>query len=73
MARRTKRGRQYTYRGFKLYKLRVKLRGSGKTVTAYFFSKRKPKRGTPVSEDEFRKLGGKVVVARNGVPFLRLR
>ncbi|MBM1154761.1 hypothetical protein DRN94_002660 [archaeon] len=67
----------YKYKGWTLYKRQVRLRGSGKLVTVYFFSKRKPKSGTPVSESEFRKLeaaGATIVVnERTGLPFLRLK
>ena len=58
----------YTYEGWTLYKRDVKLRG-GNMQTIYFFSKKKPKSGTPC--DELPR-GYKVVVnKRTGLPYLK--
>jgi hypothetical protein len=48
---------QYEYKGWKLYSREVKLKYATKFFKIYFFSKKEPKSGTPVSEEEFKKLG----------------
>ena len=57
----------YTYEGWTLYCKDVKLKG-GKIQTIYFFSKRRPKSGTPCNLPD----GYKVEVnKRTGLPYLK--
>jgi hypothetical protein len=57
----------FTYGEWTLYKRTVELK-SGKTVTIYFFSKHKPKSGTPCPMPEGYEVG---VNEKTGLPFLR--
>ena len=57
----------YTYEGWTLYKREVTLRG-GRNQTIYFFSKRKPKSGTPCDLPKGYKVG---VNERTGLPYLK--
>ena len=57
----------YTHEGWTLYCKDVKLKG-GKIQTIYFFSKRRPKSGTPCNLPD----GYKVEVnKRTGLPYLK--
>jgi hypothetical protein len=58
---------EYTYGLYTLYSERVRLK-NGKNQVIYFFSKKKPKSGTPASFPD----GFKVEVStRSGLPFLK--
>lgn len=57
----------YTQDGWTLYKRDVTLKG-GRTQTIYFFSKRKPKSGTPCDMPGNRVVG---VNKRTGLPYLK--
>jgi hypothetical protein len=57
----------YTYEGYTLHKKDVILRG-GRKQTIYFFSKRKPKSGTPCEKPANYSVG---VNKRTGLPYLK--
>ena len=59
----------YIHDGWTLYKRDVKLKG-GRNQTIYFFSKRKPKSGTPCDKPENTVVG---VNKRTGLPYLKKR
>lgn len=64
----------FTYKGWSLYTKEVKLRNSPKKINIYFFSKRTPKSGSKVSEEDFKKLNADVKVnSRTGLPFIKKR
>jgi hypothetical protein len=61
--------KEYTYGIYTLYSRRVRLK-NGKNQTIYFFSKRKPKSGTPAVFPD----GFEVAVSnRSGLPYLKKR
>lgn len=47
---------QYEYNEWKLYSRHVKLKYTSKPSRIYFFSKKQPKSGVPVSEEKFKEL-----------------
>lgn len=47
---------QYVYKGWKLFSREVKFKNASKPFKIYFFSKKQPKSGEPVSEEDFKKL-----------------
>jgi hypothetical protein len=57
----------YTYEGWTLYTRDVKLKG-GRNQTIYFFSKNKPKSGTPCDKPTNYTVG---VNKRTGLPYLK--
>jgi len=57
----------YKYGDYTLYKRNVKLNG-GKTITIYFFSRKKPKSGTPTPMPEGYKVG---INKRSNMPYLK--
>ena len=57
----------YVHDGWTLYTRDVELKG-GRTQTIYFFSKRKPKSGTPCDLPSGYKVG---VNKRTGLPYLK--
>jgi len=57
----------YTHNGYTLYTTDVKLK-NGRMQTLYFFSKGKPKRGSPCDLPAGKEVG---VNKRTGLPFLR--
>ena len=57
----------YVHDGWTLYKRDVKLKG-GRNQTIYFFSKRKPKSGTPCDKPGNMTVG---VNKRTGLPYLK--
>lgn len=65
---------QYEYNGWKLFSREVKLKYASKPARIYFFSKKEPKSGNPVSEDDFRELNA--IIKENPktkLPFLKRR
>lgn len=57
----------YEHNGYKLHKLDVKLKG-GRKQRIYFFSKKKPKSGTPCDKPDNMKVG---INKRTGLPYLK--
>ena len=57
----------YTHDGWTLYKRDVRLKG-GRNQTIYFFSKKKPKSGTPCDKPANMTVG---VNKRTGLPYLK--
>jgi hypothetical protein len=63
---------QYEYKGWKLFSREVSLRYASKPVRIYFFSKKEPKSGEPVSEEDFRELNAIIKEnPRTKLPFVK--
>lgn len=62
----------FYYKEWSLYSKDVSLKNNPKLTKIYFFSKKKPESGTPVSEEEFKKLNFEIKVnEKTGLPFVK--
>ena len=58
----------YTHGDYTLHSREIILKSNGKKQTMYFFSKKKPKSGTPCDKPEGYSVG---VNGRTGLPYLK--